>query len=230
MSYNVVKGATTLIKAVIFDFDGLIIDTETIWYESFREIMKQEHQHELSIEDYSSSIGTSSRVLYEFLQKAVPEMEEERMEELTNACYMEKAAQPDLRPGVLAYLKAAKKNGLKIGLASSSGRVWVVNYLKQLDIFSYFETIVTRDDVEKVKPDPALYIKALQNLGVNGEEAIAFEDSLHGSNAAMAAGIHCIVVPNPVTSHMQFKDYHLRLNSMEEKELNDILKDFNMDK
>lgn len=219
-----------MIKAVIFDFDGLIIDTETIWYESFREIMKQEHQHELSIEDYSACIGTSSRVLYEFLQKAVPEIEEERMEELTNACYMEKASSPELRPGVLAYLKAAKKNGLKIGLASSSGRVWVVDYLKQLDIFSYFETIVTRDDVEKVKPDPALYIKALQNLGVNGGEAIAFEDSLHGSNAAMAAGIHCIVVPNPVTSHMDFKDYHLRLSSMEEKELEAILKDFDSDK
>ncbi|MBM7621806.1 putative hydrolase of the HAD superfamily [Bacillus tianshenii] len=217
-----------MIKAVIFDFDGLIIDTETIWYESFREIMKQEHQHELSIEDYSACIGTSSSVLYEFLQQAVPEMEEERMKELTNASYMEKATRPELRPGVLAYLEAAKKNGLKIGLASSSGRDWVVGYLKQLDIFSYFETIVTRDDVEKVKPDPALYIKALQNLGKKGEEAIAFEDSLHGSHAAMAAGIHCIVVPNPVTSHMDFKDYHLRLSSMEEKELEAILEDFDV--
>ncbi|MFE7061412.1 HAD family hydrolase [Sutcliffiella sp. NPDC057660] len=219
-----------MIKAVIFDFDGLIIDTETIWYECFKEIMKQEHQHDLSMKDYSTCIGTSSRVLYEFLQQAVPEMEEERIKELTNACYMKKATQPDLRPGVLAYLKAAKKNGLKIGLASSSGREWVVGYLQKLEIIGYFETIVTRDDVEKVKPDPALYIKALHNLGVNGHDAIAFEDSLHGSNAAMAAGIHCIVVPNPVTSHMEFKDYHLRLTSMEEKELNDILKDFNMDK
>ncbi|WP_417900882.1 HAD family hydrolase [Bacillus haimaensis] len=216
-------------KAVIFDFDGLIIDTETVWYESFRDIMKKEHQHELSIEDYSACIGTSSRVLYEFLQQAVPEIEEERMKELTNAYYLEKASRPELRPGVLAYLKSAQKNGLKIGLASSSGRDWVVGYLEQLDIFSYFETIVTREDVEKVKPDPALYINALQNLGVNGEEAIAFEDSLHGSNAAMAAGIHCIVVPNPVTSHMDFKDYHLRLSSMEEKELEAILKDFELD-
>lgn len=219
-----------MIKAVIFDFDGLIIDTETIWYESFKEIMKQEHQHELSIKDYSTCIGTSSRVLYEFLQEAVPEMEEERIKELTDACYMEKATRPDLRPGVLAYLKAAKKNGLKIGLASSSGREWVVGYLKKLEIFSYFETIVTRDDVEKVKPDPALYIKALQNLGIDGKEAIAFEDSLHGSNAAIAAGIHCIVVPNPVTSHMEFRDYHLRLSSMEEKELDALLKDFKLDK
>jgi putative hydrolase of the HAD superfamily len=127
-------------------------------------------------------------------------------------------------------LKAAKKNGLKIGLASSSGREWVVGYLQKLEIIGYFETIITRDDVEKVKPDPALYIKALQNLGISGKEAIAFEDSLHGSNAAMSAGIHCIVVPNPVTSHMEFKDYHLRLTSMKEKELNDILEDFNLEK
>jgi putative hydrolase of the HAD superfamily len=67
-------------------------------------------------------------------------------------------------------------------------------------------------------------------LGIDGKEAIAFEDSLHGSNAAMAAGIHCIVVPNPVTSHMEFKNYHLRLTSMKEKELNDILEDFNLEK
>ncbi|MGM0837495.1 MAG: HAD family hydrolase [Bacillota bacterium] len=217
-------------KAVIFDFDGLIIDTETIWYESFKEVMMQEHQHELSIKDYSTCIGTSSSVLYEFLQEAVPELEKERIKELTDACYMEKAKRPDLRPGVLAYLKAAKMNGLKIGLASSSGREWVVGYLKKLEIFSYFETIVTRDDVGKVKPDPALYIKALQNLGIDGKEAIAFEDSLHGSNAAMAAGIHCIVVPNPVTSHLEFRDYHLRLSSMEEKELDAVLKDFKLDK
>lgn len=218
-----------MIKAVIFDFDGLIIDTETIWYESFKEVMKQEHMHELSIKDYSTSIGTSDKALYDYLRKAVPEIKEERISELTSSLYMEKATMPDLRPGVFQYLTAAKESGLKIGLASSSGRDWVEGYLQKHDILGYFDTIVTRDDVEKVKPDPALYIIALENLGISGKEAIAFEDSLHGSNAATAAGIHCIVVPNPVTSHMEFKDYHLRLSSMEEKELSDILADFNLE-
>jgi putative hydrolase of the HAD superfamily len=218
-----------MIKAVIFDFDGLIIDTETIWYECFKEVMGSEYQHDLDIKDYSTCIGTSNRVLYDFLKASVPDLEEEKIRELTNSVYKKKSIKPVLRHGVISYLKAAKKRGLKIGLASSSIREWVVGYLKTLDIVDYFDTIVSREDVENVKPDPALYVKALSNLGVTGKESIAFEDSLHGSHAAIGAGIHCVVVPNPVTSHMEFTNYHLRLSSMKEKKLEEILEELEAD-
>ncbi|WP_078381101.1 HAD family hydrolase [Sutcliffiella halmapala] len=214
-----------MIKALIFDFDGLIIDTESIWFDCFKEVMASEYQHELSIKAYSTCIGTSNHVLYDLLKASVPQLEEEKIEELASLLYQKNSTKLVMRPGVLSYLKTAKELGLKIGLASSSGHDWVVGYLKSLNIFDYFEAIVTREDVEQVKPDPALYMKALMNLDVLGEETIAFEDSIHGSQAAIKAGINCVVVPNPVTMHMNFTDFHLHLSSMEEKELTSVIEE-----
>lgn len=121
------------------------------------------------------------------------------------------------------YLLEAKELGLNIGLASSSGREWVEGYLKKLNIFSYFDVIRTRDDVSRVKPDPELYVKAVEALGVAKSEVFAFEDSLNGLKAARAAGIQCVVVPNSVTAHLDFTDYSLKISSMSDLRLRQVL-------
>lgn len=95
----------------------------------------------------------------------------------------------EIREGVKDYLSAAKEMGLKIGLASSSNREWVEGFLTKLQIIDFFDTIKTGDEVEKVKPDPTLYINALEALNVKGSEAVAFEDSANGAKAAIAAGM-----------------------------------------
>jgi len=128
-----------------------------------------------------------------------------------------------VRPGVVNYLQAAQRLGLRIGLASSSSRSWVEKYLQQYELYAYFEVIRTKEDVVKVKPDPELYLQALEHLGVRHTEAIVFEDSLNGLQAAKAAGIYCVVVPNTVTSQLNFSNHDLRLASMEEMRLEDIL-------
>ncbi len=147
------------------------------------------------------------------------------MEEKQLALYHQKAGNLKLRDGVRSYLEEAEKQGLKIGLASSSSRDWVESYLKKFEIYDYFHVIKTKENVKKVKPDPSLYIKALEALSVTPEESIAFEDSLNGSMAAIAAGIRCVIVPNPVTEHLPFEHYHLLLSSMAEKSLSHILGD-----
>src|SRR5699024_6394485 len=99
------------------------------------------------------------------------------------------------RPGVEDYLKAAKELNLKVGLASSSHYDWVSNHLKRLNLFDYFECIKTADDVEIVKPDPALYNEAAKCLGLDPNECLVFEDSANGALAAKRAGMSCVIVP-----------------------------------
>ena len=91
------------------------------------------------------------------------------------------------------------------------------SFLEELQIREYFEVIKTREDVEKVKPDPALYRVAIEELGIKPSEAVVFEDSLNGLKAAIAAGLTCVVVPNDVTRNLPFENHHLRIESMREK-------------
>lgn len=212
---------------MIFDFDGLIIDTETIWYEAFKDALLQ-FEVDLTIEQFSLVIGTDDTVLDQYILDNIKKSSTIiEVKELAKILFEEKIGQPLLRDGVEDYLIAAKEAGLKIGLASSSKRSWVESYLTQLGILSYFEVIKTRDDVTMVKPDPELYLQAVNSLGVRPKEAIAFEDSLNGLKAARAAGLKCVIFPNPVTSHLAFEDYSLRFSSMAERSLLDILTEIN---
>ncbi|PUB12260.1 HAD family hydrolase [Paenisporosarcina sp. OV554] len=216
-----------MIKAVIFDFDGLIIDTETVWYEAFREALYQ-FEVDLTIEQFALVIGTDDAVLDKYILDNIKESSTiSEIKELASKLFHEKIGQPILREGVLDYLITAKEAGIKIGLASSSKRNWVEKFLMQLHILPYFEVIKTRDDVTTVKPDPELYLQAIKALGVQPEEAVAFEDSLNGLKAARAAGLKCVIFPNPVTTNLAFEDFSLRLFSMAEKPLEFILKELN---
>lgn len=213
-----------MIKAIIFDFDGLILDTETHEYEVLQEIFK-EHGSELPLSVWGNVIGTSSdfhpfTYLEEQLQK---KLNHEDLTKVQEDKFKKRMASEIARPGVEAYLKAAKELGLKIGLASSSSYEWVSTYLRSLHLFEYFECIRTSDHVEKVKPDPALYIEAAKCLNVNPEECLAFEDSVNGASAAKKAGMFCTIVPNSVTKNMEFGEIDHRLESMAEMELEKVI-------
>ncbi|MBE4907020.1 HAD family hydrolase [Bacillus luteolus] len=214
-------------KGVIFDFDGLIVDTESIWYEVYKETVL-EYGVELALEEFAKVIGTTDEVLYAYLEKhATKPFTRDDIEKAAHELYKTKIDTLTLREGVEEYLKEAKELGLKIGLASSSSRAWVTSYLKKYKILEYFEVIRTKDDVAKVKPDPELYIQALKGLDIAPEEAIAFEDSVNGSTAAIKAGISCVIVPNPVTEQLAFTSYSYRLSSMNEMPLSTLLDKIN---
>ena len=123
------------------------------------------------------------------------------------------------------FSREAKSMGLKIGLATSSNREWVTLFLKELNLLEYFDVIQTRDDVEKVKPDPALYRNVINYFGIDPSEAIAFEDSANGAKAAVAAGLKCVIVPNKITENLTFDHYDRRLTSMKEKELSEVIRE-----
>lgn len=213
-----------MIKAIIFDFDGLIIDTESVWYESYKETLKS-YQFDLPLAQFGECIGSDETVLSNYFKKNLGEScNVDEIETRAYDIYKTKMNFPEARIGVLDYLQEASEMGYKIGLASSSSKEWVTNYLDELGLLKFFEVIVTRDDVKKVKPAPDLYLKAINDLNIDPPEAIAFEDSLNGSIAAMTAGLNCVIVPNPVTELSPFENYSLRLTSMSEKSLSEVIK------
>ena len=132
-------------------------------------------------------------------------------------------AQPIL-PGVVEMIASAQSLGLILGIASSSNRDWVVGHLTRLGLVDNFEVIHTSEDVERTKPDPALYQLALTSLGLEPEEAIVFEDSPNGVTAAKAAGIFTVAVPNAMTRELNLEHADLILDTLTGLSLKEIIK------
>ncbi|WP_438431448.1 HAD family hydrolase [Gorillibacterium sp. sgz500922] len=215
-----------MLKAIIFDFDGTIIDTETAWYLAFRDSYR-EHGVDLSVELYSGCIGTSLHTFnpYEYLNTHHNlGIDSEELRRKVRARHAELMKEEQIRPGVREYLEGAKAAGLKVGLASSSDREWVERHLRQLGILEYFDCIRTANDVEKVKPDPALYLQALEGLGVTAKEAVAVEDSPNGMRAACAAGIDCVVTPNRITGLLEFEESRWRVDDLSRLDFAELVK------
>ncbi len=210
-----------MIKAVVFDFDGLIFDTETHEYDVLQEIFK-EHGSELSMSVWGKVIGTNAGFdpLAHLEEQIGRKLDTEKLKKERQSRFKERIKHEGPLPGVENYIDGARDLGLKVGLASSSHYDWVSSHLKNLDLHDRFDCIKTADDVEHVKPDPSLYLEAAKCLGVKPAEALAFEDSANGAAAAKKAGMYCVVVPNTVTKHLEFDDdIDDRLDSMAELEL-----------
>lgn len=212
-----------MIKGIVFDFDGLIIDTESLWYSAFNEVL-QDYGMELPVEVFAQCVGTSDEALHAFIEEKLGAESIETIVKLARENHSLKTEQLEIRDGVKEYLTEAKTAGLQIGLASSSHREWVEGFLKKLGIRDYFSVIKTGDEVERIKPDPTLYLLAIEALGVAPQEAVAFEDSPNGARAATAAGLHCVIVPNESTKDLPFDKYSMRLESMAEVSLSEVIR------
>lgn len=212
-----------MIKAVIFDFDGLIVDTESVWYESFHDVM-QRYGVNFTIQEYKEYLGTDGTRLFEAMcSRANHQLTVDVLLKEARKSYCGIMEDMDLREGVYEYLIDAKKMGLKIGLASGSEETAIVPYLKRYKIYDFFEVIKTKNDVKRIKPDPELYRKAIADLGITKEEVFSFEDSVHGLTAAVAAGVKCVVVPNPMIKDFHFENYAYKISSMGDMKFSDVL-------
>jgi HAD superfamily hydrolase (TIGR01509 family) len=211
------------VKALIFDFDGLIVDSESPGYRAWTEVYES-HGCTLPFDKYSACIGTIGGFdLHAYLEEqSGRSFDRGELEAACNARWRELVKDQPLLPGIAATLSAARARGLKTAVASSSTRRWVARSLRRFGIFDRFDTICTRDDVSAVKPDPALYFLALERLDVMADEAIAFEDSPNGILAAKGAGIFCVFVPNPLMTHVTSHLADRRLRSLEEFDLEDV--------
>ena len=211
-------------RLVVFDFDGLILDTEVPVYDVWQAIYG-EHGHTLEFARWAECIGTADTFdpcahLESLLGRSVDAGALIRHHRTRTDALI--AAQPVL-PGVRDYVEDARRLGVRLGVASSSSRRWVEGHLTRLGLREHFEVVRCADDVARVKPDPALYLAVLEATGVAAHQAVALEDSPNGVRAAKRAGLACIAVPNPLTAQLDLAEADLRLGSLAELTLAELI-------
>ena len=213
-----------MIRALIFDFDGLMLDTEGPDYAAWREVYRA-HGQDLALSTWSMCIGRSAdwfdpvadlerRLGYRLDREAIVARQHARHQELI-------AAQVPL-PGVVEYREDARRLGLKLGIASSSTRPWVTGHLTRLGLEDGWHCIRCWGDVEHAKPAPELYLAVLHCLAVAPHQALALEDSPNGILAAKRAGLYCVAVPNPLTAGLDLSLADLTLMSLSEVSLPEL--------
>ncbi len=192
------------IRAFLFDFDGLILDTELASRAGW-EMLYREHGHELRADLWATLVGTHGGWdPMAHLEELVGEpLDWESLNERRYAHELALIEAEELRPGIADYIAAARRHGLKRAIVSSAPRYWIDMHLHRLEEAAGWDAICTADRVpERAKPAPDLYLDALGILRVGADEAVAFEDSPNGVRAAKSAGIFTVAVPNEVTREL----------------------------
>jgi HAD superfamily hydrolase (TIGR01509 family) len=217
-----------MLKAHIFDFDGLILDTETPEYLAWQDIYR-EYGFELPHEEWGKIIGgygistfDAADHLSHLTQGRLDSASLRARHQLTSHAAIERAS---ILPGVLDLIHAAKQHGLKLAIASSSHHAWVDGHAGRLGILHHFDRVICADDVGagRTKPNPDLFLLALDQLQVQKNEAVVFEDSPNGVLAARRAGIFVVAVPNPVTARLKVEGADMVVRSFSDLPFSELL-------
>jgi HAD superfamily hydrolase (TIGR01509 family) len=193
-------------KAVLFDFDGVLVDTEWAIYDAWHRTFR-ENGHPLPLEVYTQCIGSDFNTW----------SPKTHLEELTGAAFdwhdldskRQRQIEADLAgegpmPGAVEFLKSLTSLGIPRAVVSSSSHHWVDGWLDRLDLRRHFDEVVCRGDAPRIKPAPDLYLEAAKRFGLDPAECLVIEDSLNGVKAAIAAGMPVWAVPNRVTACLDF--------------------------
>ena len=210
---------TTSVSALVFDFDGTIIDTETPVYESWAETYRFAGADPIPLDVWLQHIGKAddgtgldvrgilcAQLGVDAISAQVEAHRQRTRDEML-------AAEP-IRDGVVAWIEAARQAGIPLAVASSSGSEWVNGHLARLDLAQHFRSVSCADPGIPGKPDPTVYLGACAALGVDSATALAIEDSTHGVTAALDAGMRCIAAPGPITKTMDFAHATVRVDSL----------------
>lgn len=213
-------------KALLFDFDGILIDTESPALESWQEIF-DEHGHELGLSEWASCLGTVGGFdPIQHLETLIGARidDPDTLIAKRSARQTELLAKEMLRPGVESHLESASELGLKVAIVSSDTDDWITMNLDRVGWEGEWHHInCANGDRARAKPLPVLYEETLEALELSAEEAIAFEDSPNGIRAAKEAGLFCVVVSNQVTATLDLSGGDLLLRSFEDMSLDQVL-------
>ncbi|HXE79592.1 MAG TPA: HAD-IA family hydrolase [Vicinamibacterales bacterium] len=211
------------VQAVIFDFDGLIIDSETPLFEIWSAIY-EEHGHQLTVEQWQHALGTHGGFdPYEDLSTRLARtIDRETLAAHVRERHWTRCGSEPLLPGVLDRLEEAARLGLGAAVASSSPSAWVIPWMERHGLDRWVSVVCTRDHVARVKPAPDLFLLAAERLGVPPPSCLVFEDSPNGLRAAQAAGMRAVAVPNQLTRHLRLPVPCLVLDSLADRTLEEI--------
>ena len=186
---------------MVFDFDGLVLDTEMPEFRAWAEVYERHGCEPLSVEEWGAAIGTQGGLdPVAVLQRRLGQtLDADEVQRVRAARRDELLAVEVALPGVERWLEDAHRLGLAVGVASSSPVEWVERHLRSLELVDRFACLSCFGPGLRAKPAPDLYLAACDALGVAPSEAVAVEDSPHGIAAAKAAGLACVAVPNALT-------------------------------
>jgi HAD superfamily hydrolase (TIGR01509 family) len=191
------------VRAILLDFDGTMLETESSSYGSWRELL-DEHGYELTPETWSAAVGTIGGVdPLELLEEHLgTEVDRDALEARANRRHHQLLEEELLRPGIEQLVDEARDRGLHVAVVTSASERWVRGHLARLNLYDDIEVVAANGDPDRAKPDPLLYREAAELLGVDPAAAVAVEDSPNGVKAARAAGMQVIAFPNPITAAM----------------------------
>ncbi len=205
-------------KAVIFDFDGVLVNTEVAIYNSWKRVYEAEG-HSIPLETFNQCLGSGytywdpGKHLESLTGKSYdwPTINARRQAEIVRDLEHE-----GLIPGALDFIKKLHTAGIPMAVGSSSSHNWVDGWLIRESIMPYFNTVVCRDDCRAVKPAPDIFLKAAENLGITPADCLVLEDSQNGTIAAIAAGMKVISIPSSITKYADFSMTTCRITAIRE--------------
>lgn len=214
-----------MIRALLFDLDGTLWDSEVVRFRSWQRIF-EEHGATYSLASYATRLGTiGGRDPFDDLEEQLGEpVDRTRLRERRDALTDRWLADLAPRDGVQEYLRDARALGLAIGVVSTDEREYVLGSLARLGLGDGWDVVRTADrDPARAKPSPALYLEAIDELGISASDAIAFEDSPNGILAATRAGLFCVAVPNAVSAQLDLTRADLVVDGFQQLPLRDII-------
>jgi HAD superfamily hydrolase (TIGR01509 family) len=213
------------VRALLFDFDGVLWDSERASFQAWRETYA-EHGQEYSLDRFAGILGTlhGGDPLGELERLVGPSFDRAAVGERRRRRKMALLEGARPLPGVVEYLNEARTRSLRLAIVSTDDLAWISGGLRRLRIADRWDLIECAEgDVARAKPSPALYLAALERLAMGPDEAIAIEDSPNGIAAAKGAGLFCLAVANAVTEQLDLGAADLVVRSLADLPLTELL-------
>lgn len=218
-----VASTIMLPEALVFDFDGTLVDTETAEFEAVRQVWA-DHGAVYTHDRWQPWVGSLYAVpwIAELTDHIGSPLDERELHLRQRRYNRELLATVLPRPGAAALLEAAAAAGVPVAVASNAPADWVEGHLGRLGLLDHFAAVVTVDRVGRGKPHPEPYLTAVAAVGASPERSVAFEDSLPGLRSALAAGLYSVAIPGPMSSGHDLADADLTVSSLAEVALDDL--------
>lgn len=212
-------------KAIIFDMDGVLINTEPLHYECWKQTMADEGV-DMTYDVYKQCIGSTIGYLLELLRNAYGDISDDETLRARMFAKKEAIVQRDGFPPIAGVKEAVRRfheEGFRLEVASSSAGYYIGRVLDALEIRQYFECYTSGEEVEHPKPAPDTFVRAMEKLNLKPEDCLIVEDSTNGGKAAAAAGAKCVWFHNPDSGDQQIPHAALTITSWSQENVAKII-------